>query len=254
MPRIRVGIGAICGAIALLAIDIVIWKSDLSAFGMWVIIGVRGTLVATTVLAFILPYALTRHGSRPFLAGLLATGLFAVLVYWTCCWLAPWQVYVVLQKPVDDIVIGRVYFDGIPGLEQALFAGSRSARLLFEMTCFPLIVTIDSLPLLCIAVLGGWAARAHALRPPRPGAAGSIFRNRAVRLGIANWKRILGDWHQCRRLAPDPACLWNASIIGQPLRFRLGWVRGDREPKAGGGPLVLPSHPAVIHLPAEQPP
>jgi hypothetical protein len=213
MPRIRVGIRAICGTIALLAIDIVIWKSDLSALGIWVIMGVRGTLVATTVLAFIVPYALTRRGSRPFLSGFLATGLSAVLVYWTCCWLAPWQVYVVLQKSVDEVVIGRVYLDGIPGLEQALLAGSRSARLLFDMTCFPLIVTIYSLPLLCIAMLGGWAASAHALRPPRPGAATSVFRNRAVRLGNANWQRIFGDWHQCPRLAPDPARLWNASII-----------------------------------------
>jgi hypothetical protein len=221
MPRIRVRIGAICGAIALLAIDIVIWKSDLSAFGVWVIMGVRGTLVATTVLAFTVPYALTRRGSRPFAAGLLATGFPGVLVYWTCCWLAPWQVYVFLQKPVDELVIGRVYFDGIPGLEQALLAGSRSARLFFDMTCFPLIVTIDSLPLLCIAVLGGWAARAHALRPPRLGAAGSVFRNRAVRRGSADRKRILGDRHQCRRLGPDPACLWEASIT-------VGADRSDR--------------------------
>jgi len=110
MPRLRVRIGAICGAIALLAIDIVIWKSDLSPFGVWVIMGVRGTLVATTVLAFTVSYAMTCWGSRPFLAGLLATGFPAVLVYWACCWLAPWQVYVVLQKPIDDVVIGRVYF------------------------------------------------------------------------------------------------------------------------------------------------
>jgi len=164
MPRLRVRIGAICGAIALLAIDIVIWKSDLSPFGVWVIMGVRGTLVATTVLAFTVSYAMTCWGSRPFLAGLLATGFPAVLVYWACCWLAPWQVYGVLQKPVDEVVIERVFFDGIPGLQQALLAGSRSARLIFNMTCFPLIVTINSLPVLFVAVLEGWATSTHGIR------------------------------------------------------------------------------------------
>ena len=164
MPRISVRIGTICGLIALLAIDIVIWKSDFSAFGVWVMIGMRGTLVAITVLAFTVPYALTRRGSSLYLAGFLATGFPAVLVYWACCWLASWQVYGVLQKPVDEFVIERIFFDGIPGLEQALLAGSSTARLVFNMTCFPLIVTINSLPVLFVAVLGGWTANTHGIR------------------------------------------------------------------------------------------
>ena len=38
------------------------------------------------------------------------------------------------------------------------------------MTCFPLIVTIDSLPVLSVAVLGGWVWRKRAARDllPRP--------------------------------------------------------------------------------------
>jgi len=141
--------------IALVAIDMAIWKTDLSAYGVWVMVGMRGTLIASSVFAFALTYLVAARRSRPFLVGFLAAGLSGELAYWVCCWLAPWHVLAYVQNPVDQTVFG-FFFDGIPGLHGALVQQSPYARLFFEMTCFPLIVTIHSLPLLLIAVVGGW--------------------------------------------------------------------------------------------------
>jgi hypothetical protein len=153
-----------CIGIALLAIDIVIWKTDLSGCGAWVMVGMRGTVIGTGVLALTLACLVAGRGSRPFLAGFLATGFSIELAYWVCCWLAPWQDYAYTQNPIDQAVIVGFYFDGIPGLEQALVQGSPNARLFFDMTCFPLIVTIESLPLLSVAAMGGWASKKRATR------------------------------------------------------------------------------------------
>jgi hypothetical protein len=168
MRRVHFTIGAMCMGIALLAIEIVIWKTDLFRYGVWVLVGIRGTLIATTVFAFTLARLLAGGGSRPFLVEFLTAGFSAELVYWVCCWLAPWQVLAYLQNPVDQAVIVAFYFDGIPGLEHALLQGSPNARLFFDMTCFPLIVAIHSLPLLAVAVAGGWATRKHATMSQRP--------------------------------------------------------------------------------------
>ncbi len=168
--RIRFTIEAMCLGIALLAIDIVIWRTDLSGYGVWMIVGMRGTLVASSVFAFTLACLLSRRGSRPFLFGFLAAGLSAGLAYWLCCWLAPWQVLAYAQNPVDQAVFG-LYLDGIAGLEQALLKGSPYARFFFDMTCFPLIVTINSLPLLLVAVLGGRVSKKRAARCQTPRAA-----------------------------------------------------------------------------------
>jgi hypothetical protein len=153
-----------CTGIALLAIDIVIWKTNFSGYGAWVMVGMRGTLIATSVFALTLACLLAGRGSRLFLVGFLAVGFSIELAYWVCCWLAPWQVYAYTQNPIDQAVIVGFYFEGIPGLEPALVQGSPNARLFFDMTCFPLIVTIDSLPLLFVAVMGGWASKKCATR------------------------------------------------------------------------------------------
>ncbi len=168
MRDIRFTIKAMCVGIALLAIDIAIWKADLSASGPWLLIGMRGTLIATSVFAFTVLFLLRGQGSRPFLAGFLAVGFCAELAYWICCWLAPWQVLAYTQNPVDHALI-VFYFHAIPGLEQALLRGSPTARLFFEMTCFPLIVTIHSLPVMSVAVIGAWAWKKRAIRCDRPG-------------------------------------------------------------------------------------
>jgi hypothetical protein len=160
---VRYTIEAMCLGIALLAIDIVIWKTDLSGNGVWVMVGMRGTLIASSVFIFALAYLLTGRGSRLFLVGFLAAGLFTELAYWVCCWAAPWQVLAYAQNSVDKAVFG-FYFDNFPGFYRALLEGSPSARLFFDMTCFPLIVTIDSLPLLSVAVLGGWALKRRGTR------------------------------------------------------------------------------------------
>jgi len=152
-----------CLGIALAAIDIVIWKTDLSGYGVWVMVGTRGTLIASSVFAFTLTYLLTGRGSRPFLVGFLAAGFSIELAYWVCCWLAPWQVLAYAQNPIDQAVFG-FYFDGIPGLYQGLLQGSPNARLFFDITCFPLVVTIHSLPLLSVAVIGGWVSKKRAQR------------------------------------------------------------------------------------------
>ncbi len=173
MRRVQLTIGEMCTGTVLLAIDIVIWKADLSGYGVGVLVGMRGTLIATTAFVFTLASLLTGRGGRPFLVGFLAAGLSAELAYWACCLLAPWQVLAYIQNPVDQAVIVGFYSDGIPGLEQAILAGSTQARLFFDMTCFPLIVTINSLPLLSVAVMGGWASKKRATRSqgPRPVAA-----------------------------------------------------------------------------------
>ena len=168
MQRARLTIGVLCTGIALLALDIVIWKADLSRYGVWVSVGMRGTLIATTVFVFALAPLLTGRGSRPFLVGFLAAGFSAEFVYWICCLLAPWQVLAYLQNPVDQAVVVGIYFDGISGLEDALLQGSPNARLFFDMTCFPLIVTINSLPLLSVALMGGWVSKRRASRDRRP--------------------------------------------------------------------------------------
>jgi len=163
----RFTIEAMCLGIALLAIDIVVWKTDLSAYGVGVMVGMRGTLIASSVFVFTTACLLTDRRSRPFLVEFLAAGLSAELAYWVCCWLAPWQVLAYAQNPVDRAIFG-FYFGGIPGLEQALLQGSPYARLFFEMTCFPLIITIDSLPLLGVAVIGGWVLKKRAAMCQRP--------------------------------------------------------------------------------------
>jgi len=150
-----------------LAIDIVIWKTDLSGYGVWVMVGMRGTLIASSAFAFTLACLLSGRGSRTFLVGFLAAGFCAELAYWICCWLAPWQVLAYMQNPVDQAVFG-FYLDGIPGLEQGLLQGSPYARLFFDLTCFPLLTAIHSLPLLSVAVIGGWASRKRAARCQRP--------------------------------------------------------------------------------------
>ena len=61
MRRVRLTIGMLCTGIALLALDIVIWKADLSRYGVWVLVGMRGTLIATTVFVFALA-----SGNQPF--------------------------------------------------------------------------------------------------------------------------------------------------------------------------------------------
>ena len=83
----------------------------------------RGTLVATTVFGFALATLLRGRGSRPFLIGFLTAGFSAELAYWVCCLLAPWQILAYLQNPIDRAVIGGIFFDGIPGLEQAVLQG-----------------------------------------------------------------------------------------------------------------------------------
>jgi hypothetical protein len=168
MRRVRPTIGMWCTGIALLALDIVIWKADLSRYGVWVLVGLRGTLFATTSFVFALASLLTGRGNRPFLVGFLAAGFTAELVYWICCSLAPWQVLSYLHDPVDQAVIVGIYFDGISGFENALRQGSPSARTFFDMTCFPLIVTINSLPLLSVALMGGWASKRRDSRRRRP--------------------------------------------------------------------------------------
>jgi hypothetical protein len=168
MRSVHLTIGVLCTGIALVALDIVIWKADLSRYGAWVSVGVRGTLIATTVFGFSLASLLTGRVSRTFLVGFLTAGFSTELAYWVCCLLAPWQVLAYLQNPVDQAVIVGIFFDGIPGLEQALLQGSPNARLFFDMTCFPLIVTINSLPLLSVALTGGWASKKRATRGQRP--------------------------------------------------------------------------------------
>jgi len=168
MPRGRLAIGVLCTGIALLALDIVIWKADLSRYGVWMLVGMRGTLIATTVFVLALASLLTGRGSRPFLVGFLAAGFSAELVYWICCWTAPWQVLAYLQNPVDQAVIVGIYLDGISGFEDALREGSPNARLFLDMTYFPLIVTIHSLPLLSVALMGGWASKRRDSRARRP--------------------------------------------------------------------------------------
>jgi hypothetical protein len=151
----------VCLGVALLAIDIAVWKQGFTR--PWVSMGVRGTLVASSVLAFALVHLLKGRGNRPFLVGFLAAGLVAGLAYWAWCWLAPWQVYADAQSAVDQVVI-NFFLDRIPGLEHSVLQRSSFTRLFFEMTCFPLIVTIDSLPVLSVAVLGGWVWRKRAAR------------------------------------------------------------------------------------------
>jgi hypothetical protein len=157
-----------CIGIAILAIAIVIWKADLSGFGLWMMLGVKGTLVATSVFAFALSPLMTGRGNRPFLVGFLRAGFITELAYWVCCWVAPWLVLDYAQNPIDQAVIVGLYFDAIPRLEEALLRGSPDARLLFDMTCSPLIVAINSLPVLSVAMMGGWASRKFARRSPQP--------------------------------------------------------------------------------------
>lgn len=163
MQRPRLTIQALSTGIALVALDIVIWKADYSGHGLWVAVGMRGTLIATTVLVVALAFLLTGRGNRPFLVGFLRAGFAAELVYWVCCALGPRQVLTYLQNPIDQAVI-LGFFDHIPRLEVGLRQNSQFARLFFDTTCFPLIVTIHALPVLSIALLGGWASKGRAAR------------------------------------------------------------------------------------------
>jgi hypothetical protein len=87
--------------------DMWFWKINFTG-NEWAIPALHGTLVATNVFLFALSYLLAKRNFQPFLSGFAATGMTAVLVYWICCWLAPYQV-LSIQRPLWNSVLTFYY-------------------------------------------------------------------------------------------------------------------------------------------------
>jgi hypothetical protein len=177
MRRFRVPLDTALLAIALVAIEMAVWNLDYTSLGVPAVMTMRGTLGAASGLA--LAYFLLRkgRGDPAFLAGFLKAGIAASLLYGLFCYLVPWSVYRVLQKPTDDLVfIG--FLDAFPGVEASLLSSESVERLVFQMICMPIIVMLDAIPILTIAALGGVAARRKARNAP--GLPGWFTRRQAV--------------------------------------------------------------------------